>query len=483
MKKQISVAFGEFRFRLSNFGPTEIDKEPRYSLNFSTEVNARRLPLALLVYTLVKPPVKGGRGLFEKQKSTGPNFIDWYQQLRIVISVDDKLEQPISPAQQVALEALAAHAARNYNMHGMGKMVNELHAMLKLHEQTLPKKDAHALHVIRSGKRNFPQYLAKLLKNKKLSKGASDLGSQGKSTKTRHVPDRMCLNVNAKEHESGDLGEPAKFKSTLLDPESDKWLNAMNQLALQKEDHGAVHTYKAHLIAKGFTQTYRVDYEETFSSVADIRAIRILIAIVRKFNSALGVVPIIEKPIKMYCDNTGAIAIPNESEITKGARHFRAKVHYLHEVIEYDDIKLKKVHTNDNLTDPFTKALAFIKHSEHTKNIGMLPAVNARRLPLALIVYTLVKPPMTTSVVKNLLFKGFFEKQKSIGPNFIDWYQQLRIVISFDDMLEQLISPAPLPAQAGQQVATEALAAHAAWVRGSKEIAEVMLMTIEPEIQ
>ncbi|GKA96533.1 retrotransposon protein, putative, ty1-copia subclass [Tanacetum coccineum] len=42
---------------------------------------------------------------------------------------------------------------------------------------------------------------------------------------------------------------------------------------------GAVHTFKARLVAKGFTQTYKVDYEETFSPVVDIRAIRILIAI------------------------------------------------------------------------------------------------------------------------------------------------------------------------------------------------------------
>nr|GEZ78531.1 hypothetical protein [Tanacetum cinerariifolium] len=59
---------------------------------------------------------------------------------------------------------------------------------------------------------------------------------------------------------------------------------------------------------------------------------------VRKFISGLGVVPTIEEPISMYCDNTGAIAIANESGITKCARHFRAKVHYLHEVIEYVDI-------------------------------------------------------------------------------------------------------------------------------------------------
>ncbi|GJT10974.1 retrotransposon protein, putative, ty1-copia subclass, partial [Tanacetum coccineum] len=42
---------------------------------------------------------------------------------------------------------------------------------------------------------------------------------------------------------------------------------------------GAVYIFKARLVAKGFTQTYGVDYEETFSPVADIRAIRILIAI------------------------------------------------------------------------------------------------------------------------------------------------------------------------------------------------------------
>nr|GFB25085.1 hypothetical protein [Tanacetum cinerariifolium] len=95
---------------------------------------------------------------------------------------------------------------------------------------------------------------------------------------------------------------------------------------------------------------------------------------VRKFSYGLGVVPTTEEPITMYCDNTRAIAIANESGITKGARHFRAKVHYLREVNEYGDVKFKKVHIDDNLADPFTKALAFPKHSEHTRNIKMLPA-------------------------------------------------------------------------------------------------------------
>ncbi|GKC93066.1 retrotransposon protein, putative, ty1-copia subclass [Tanacetum coccineum] len=95
---------------------------------------------------------------------------------------------------------------------------------------------------------------------------------------------------------------------------------------------------------------------------------------VRKFIFGLSVVPIIEEPLSMYCDNTRAITIANESGITKGARHIHAKVYYLCEVIKYGDVKLEKVHTDDNLVDPFTKALAFLKHSEHTNNIGMLPA-------------------------------------------------------------------------------------------------------------
>ncbi|GJZ94962.1 hypothetical protein Tco_0667165 [Tanacetum coccineum] len=92
---------------------------------------------------------------------------------------------------------------------------------------------------------------------------------------------------------------------------------------------------------------------------------------------------------------------------------------------------------------------------------------------------------MTTSSAINSVFRGFFEKQKLTGPNFIDWYRQLRIVLSIEDKLnylEQPLPPAPV-APAGQQVAPEILAAHTAWVKGSKEIAGLMLMTMDSEIQ
>ncbi|GJW71935.1 hypothetical protein Tco_0128852 [Tanacetum coccineum] len=94
---------------------------------------------------------------------------------------------------------------------------------------------------------------------------------------------------------------------------------------------------------------------------------------IRKFIYGLGVVPTIEESINTYCDNTGAIAIAKDHGVTKGARNFRTKVHYLQETIEMGDVRMEKVEIDDNLADPFTKALAFLKHSELTKKIRMIP--------------------------------------------------------------------------------------------------------------
>ncbi|GKG40249.1 hypothetical protein Tco_0467026, partial [Tanacetum coccineum] len=56
----------------------------------------------------------------------------------------------------------------------------------------------------------------------------SDINLIHRSIRTRRPTDRLCLYVDAEEHELGDLGEPANYKVALLDPESNKWLNAMN---------------------------------------------------------------------------------------------------------------------------------------------------------------------------------------------------------------------------------------------------------------
>ncbi|GJW91224.1 retrotransposon protein, putative, ty1-copia subclass [Tanacetum coccineum] len=122
-----------------------------------------------------------------------------------------------------------------------------------------------------------------------------------------NVRDEGACEAEVEEHSLVDLNEPTNYKAAMLDLKSDKGLDAINAgmqsmkanqvwclvdlspnckivrrkwLFKKKTDmDGIVYTYKARLVGKGFTQTYEVDYEETFSPVADIRAIRILIAI------------------------------------------------------------------------------------------------------------------------------------------------------------------------------------------------------------
>ncbi|GKE64471.1 retrotransposon protein, putative, ty1-copia subclass [Tanacetum coccineum] len=93
----------------------------------------------------------------------------------------------------------------------------------------------------------------------------------------------------------------------------------------------------------------------------------------RKFIDGLGdVVPSNKRPMEMLCDNEHAIAIANDPKILKGARHFQRKYHYIHEVIQEREIVFKKVHTYDNVADPFTKPMPFNKHYEHAMAIGIV---------------------------------------------------------------------------------------------------------------
>ncbi|GJW38287.1 retrotransposon protein, putative, ty1-copia subclass [Tanacetum coccineum] len=83
-----------------------------------------------------------------------------------------------------------------------------------------------------------------------------------RSERARRVPNRLCLNVEAGEHSLGDLNEPTSYKAVLVDLPPDCKTIGSKWIYKKKTDiDGIVHTYKAHLVAKGYTQLYGVDME------------------------------------------------------------------------------------------------------------------------------------------------------------------------------------------------------------------------------
>nr|GEU44262.1 hypothetical protein [Tanacetum cinerariifolium] len=494
---------------------------------------------------------------------------------------------------------------QNYNMHSMGKMLAKLHAMLKLHEKGEKGKDkgknkltyapkskippdnlakdsiCHHRKEVSHWRRNCLSYHAELKKRKNASVASTSgyapettarilnmvltkkVGRtpyeiwHGKSPKlsylkvwvmrhsrnethlTNLIPDPLTMNMEMQSMKDNQVWY-------LVDlPSNGRTIRCKWLFKKRTDMNGNVHTFKAPLVANGFTETYIVDYGETFSPVADITAIRILLAIsafydyviwqmdvkeaflngyireaayifgikiihrskrlitlsqsaylekilnkIRMENSKKGYTPIMEKPdyrksqgaktptvsfkylmntknmvlvygakpedelkvscyadgsfqtdkndtksqtgyvfvlnggavdwksakqsttpmsfieaeyiaaaeasmeavwmrkfidglgsvmpsnkrpMEILCDNEPALAIGSDPETLKGARQFQRKYHYIHKVIQEGEIFLKKVHTYDNVADPFTKPVPVNKHFKHVMAIGIVP--------------------------------------------------------------------------------------------------------------
>nr|GEW46906.1 hypothetical protein [Tanacetum cinerariifolium] len=122
--------------------------------------------------------------------------------------------------------------------------------------------------------------------NQEIDEPQSDIIPIRRSTRTRHAPDRMCLNIKADEYKNA-IHERQRSLGFVDLPPNGKTVGSKWLFKKKTNMNGIVHTYKARLVMKGYTQTLRIYYEETFSLVVYIRAIRILIAIVAFYDSEI----------------------------------------------------------------------------------------------------------------------------------------------------------------------------------------------------
>ncbi|GJV37257.1 hypothetical protein Tco_1409734 [Tanacetum coccineum] len=71
----------------------------------------------------------------------------------------------------------------------------------------------------------------------------------------------------------------------------------------------------------------------------------------------------------MFYDNSAALHFANEPGVQRGVRHYHRRYHYVRECIALGKIRFLKVHTDDNLADPFTKALSKGKLTQHARSM------------------------------------------------------------------------------------------------------------------
>ena len=91
----------------------------------------------------------------------------------------------------------------------------------------------------------------------------------------------------------------------------------------------------------------------------------------KDFVTELGVVPSVLGPMKIYCDNNGAIAQAKEPRQHQKNKHILMRYHLIRQFVDQGDVKLCKVHTDANVVDPLTKPLPQPKHEAHTRAMGI----------------------------------------------------------------------------------------------------------------
>ncbi|KAK1618528.1 hypothetical protein QYE76_024045 [Lolium multiflorum] len=215
----------------------------------------------------------------------------------------------------------------NYNMQNMNKELPELFGMLKAAEIEI-KKEHQVLMV------NKTTSFKKQGKSKgKFKKGGKKAATPPMKPKNGPKPDAECYYCKEKGHwkrncskyladlksglvkkkkEDNNDEDPATYEEAMMSPDSNKWQEAMKSemgsmydnkvwtlvdlpdsrkavenkwIFKRKTDaDGNITVYKARLVAKGFRQIQGVDYDETFSPVAKLKSVRILLAIAAFFD-------------------------------------------------------------------------------------------------------------------------------------------------------------------------------------------------------
>ena len=67
------------------------------------------------------------------------------------------------------------------------------------------------------------------------------------------------------------------------------------------------------------------------------------------------VVQNMDKPLTLFCDNSGAVTNSKQPISHKRGKHIERKYHMIREIVHRGDVSVLKIAVENNLADPFTK--------------------------------------------------------------------------------------------------------------------------------
>ncbi|KAL4339871.1 hypothetical protein GQ457_08G027270 [Hibiscus cannabinus] len=92
---------------------------------------------------------------------------------------------------------------------------------------------------------------------------------------------------------------------------------------------------------------------------------------IKKFITKLGVVSSISDAVELRYDKNGAIMQAKEPKSHQRSKHILRLFNLIREIIDRGDVKICKVHTDDNIVDPLMNPLAQQKHERHTESLDI----------------------------------------------------------------------------------------------------------------
>lgn len=74
----------------------------------------------------------------------------------------------------------------------------------------------------------------------------------------------------------------------------------------------------------------------------------------------------------MFTDSQSAIHLAENSALHSKSKHIQLRYHFIQSILDDGELKLDKIHTDENLADMFTKVVTREKLKSSSTSVGLL---------------------------------------------------------------------------------------------------------------